>query len=311
MLNAMEQIYPDLNLDFDREPHAQPPVDMRSDPEPEDDASVRTTWRTWGPTCQYCASGCWCDDHAWLFVGRARCFLNQIDFLTDNEKEVLHVGDHQPGRHESHLRFIRSLSTGRHKHFDCPSCLTAVCEPRSPTATPEPCKKCTIWAHWNVWDGFSLRRLCYAGPQPGYRWPSWHLTGCAPGLTEAYITLQRTSADRLLPNTGRTADRSRSPRRDHDSESESEPTPVWTRPSPELVVLPEAQGPPYPADPKKYACPMCKRRLSTEHNATCWWCLGQPGWEPDDPAHEFRIGRSIVVNLPGRDGIRLVPGRIL
>ena len=46
ILNAMEQIYPDLNLDFDREPHAQPPVDMRSDPEPEDDASVRTTWRT-------------------------------------------------------------------------------------------------------------------------------------------------------------------------------------------------------------------------------------------------------------------------
>ena len=158
------------------------------------------------------------------------------------------------------------------------------------------------------------------GPQPGYRWPESSLLRCDPELKRAYINLQRSSSDRvcrLLPDPRRIReDRSRSPRLAHhvilpEREPDHEP-----EPRPQRAVIPEVVGPPDFSVPgvlvPRYDCPQCKDTRSTERNVLCWWCLGQPGWRPDDPAHEFRFGRvSYWWSMPGRDGLRLVPGRIL
>ena len=260
------------------------------------------------PTCELCDSGWWCDDHSYLYVARARCFFNQLDVLTHNEKYVLHIGDQEDDF------WTEYMDNDRYKHFQCPACAYVVFEIRSPTVmTPEPCKWCAWAAHTN--ECFSLRRLCTTGPQPGYRWPESSLLRCDPELKRAYLNMQRSSPDRvcsLLPARRRIPheDRSRSPRfgygrREPDREPE---------PRPQRAVMPEVVGPPDLTVPEilvpRYDCPQCKDTRSTERNVLCWWCLGQPGWRPDDPAHEFRIGRNIL-SMPGRDGLRLVPGRIL
>ena len=115
------------------------------------------------PTCEVCHRQ-WCDDHTFFIVARARCFFNQLDVLTHNEKYVLHIGDQEDDF------WTEYMDNDRYKHFQCPGCTYIVFEIRSPTVmTPETCKWCAWAAHTN--ECFSLRRLCTTGPQPGYRWP--------------------------------------------------------------------------------------------------------------------------------------------
>ena len=96
------------------------------------------------PPCELCDSGWWCDDHSYFYVARARCFFNQLDVLTHNEKYVLHIGDQEDDF------WTEYMDNDLYKHFQCPACAYVVFEIRSPTVmTPEPCKWCAWAAHTN------------------------------------------------------------------------------------------------------------------------------------------------------------------